>query len=140
LTNGDRITELDGLRGLAVLSVVLAHYFGEVSHRIFVFDLGWLGVDLFFVLSGFLIGGILIDNRDSASFLSSFYIRRALRIFPIYYLVLVLALAFSDTARGHSWADPHFPALVYAIYAQNIAASLSALDGKSFQPLWTLAV
>jgi len=140
LGKGGRIIELDGLRGLAVISVVLAHYFGEVNHRIFVFDLGWLGVDLFFVLSGFLIGGILIDNRGSASFFSTFYIRRALRIFPIYYLVLVLALAFSDAARGHSWADLHFPPLVYAMYVQNIAASLSPLDGKSFQPLWTLAI
>ena len=107
---------------------------------IFVFDLGWLGVDLFFVLSGFLIGGILIGNRGFDSFFTTFYIRRALRIFPIYYLVLVLALAFSDAARGHSWADLHFPPLVYTMYAQNIAAPLSALDGKSFQPLWTLAV
>ena len=140
VTQDGRIIELDGLRGLAVLSVVLAHYFGEVNHRIFVFDLGWLGVDLFFVLSGFLIGGILIDNRGSATFFSTFYIRRALRIFPIYYLVLILALAFSDTAGGHSWADPHFPAVVYATYAQNIMSALSGLDGKSFQPLWTLAV
>jgi peptidoglycan/LPS O-acetylase OafA/YrhL len=140
LGKGCRIIELDGLRGLAVISVVLAHYFGEVDHRIFVFDLGWLGVDLFFVLSGFLIGGILINNRGSVSFFSTFFIRRALRIFPIYYLVLILALALSDIARGHSWADLHFPPLVYVMYVQNIAASLSALDGKSFQPLWTLAV
>jgi peptidoglycan/LPS O-acetylase OafA/YrhL len=140
LAKVDRIIELDGLRGLAVLSVVLAHYFGEVNHRIFVFDLGWLGVDLFFVLSGFLIGGILIDNRGSPNFFSTFYTRRALRIFPIYYVVLALGLAFSDTAQGHSWLDPHFVPPVYATYVQNIVASLSGPDGKSFQPLWTLAV
>jgi peptidoglycan/LPS O-acetylase OafA/YrhL len=56
------------------------------------------------------------------------------------HLILILSLSFSDTTRGHSWADLHFSPLVYAMYAQNIAASLSALDGKSFQPLWTLAV
>jgi peptidoglycan/LPS O-acetylase OafA/YrhL len=139
--DGDRrIVELDGLRGMAALSVVLAHYFGEVNHRIGMLDLGWVGVILFFVLSGFLVGGILMDNRDAPRFFSAFYARRAFRIFPIYYLVVCLALAFSDATRGSPWSDAHFDPLVYAAYAQNIAATLYGPEGKVFQPLWTLAV
>src|ERR1700704_1887837 len=71
-----RMIELDGLRGLACLSVLVAHYFGEVAHGWNFLALGWAGVDLFFCLSGFLIGGILLDNRSSPSYFSSFYIRR----------------------------------------------------------------
>jgi peptidoglycan/LPS O-acetylase OafA/YrhL len=66
-----RIPELDGLRGIAILSVVLMHYFynpnplltGPIHQIQRIFALGWSGVDLFFVLSGFLIGGILMDQR-----------------------------------------------------------------------------
>ena len=62
-----RILELDGLRGCACLLVVLGHYFGEVEHGLRALRLEWIGVDLFFCLSGFLIGGILLDNRSSPS-------------------------------------------------------------------------
>jgi peptidoglycan/LPS O-acetylase OafA/YrhL len=58
-----RMIELDGLRGLACVSVLIAHYFGEVAHGWHFLALGWAGVDLFFCLSGFLIGGILLDNH-----------------------------------------------------------------------------
>lgn len=89
MNRSGRIIELDGLRGLAVVSVVLAHYFGEVSHRIGVFDLGWLGVDLFFVLSGFLIGGILIDNRGSTNFS-----RRSISVVPFGYFRFIIWSSF----------------------------------------------
>ncbi len=77
---------LDGLRGVAILLVVLAHNFGFMNYFFF----GWLGVDLFFVLSGFLITQILLNTLDKPHFLRNFYMRRVLRIFPLFYLTLII--------------------------------------------------
>jgi peptidoglycan/LPS O-acetylase OafA/YrhL len=138
-----RIPQLDGLRGIAILSVVIAHYFGEVPHGIRPLTAGWLGVELFFVLSGFLIGGILLDNRNSAQYFSTFYIRRAFRIVPIYYTVLAVVLIASAALRGvHAgWVPASMSPAVYFTYTQNIAMAASGkLDGFWFLPTWTLAV
>ncbi|XZE20665.1 acyltransferase family protein [Pirellulaceae bacterium SH449] len=99
LSSQDRILGLDGFRGLAVLMVTV-YRFGEVSFTEDViggiaskaFYLGASGVDLFFVLSGFLITGILLDRKEHRAYFSHFYIRRALRIFPLYYGALLLFL------------------------------------------------
>ena len=77
---------LDGLRGIAILLIVGYHVFNFIP----IFEYGWLGVDLFFVLSGYLITDILIKSRDHDKYISRFYIRRVLRIFPVYYLCLFL--------------------------------------------------
>ncbi|MES2693577.1 MAG: acyltransferase [Verrucomicrobiota bacterium] len=96
-----RIAALDGLRGLAVLLVVVMHYYvvvptpADVPFHYTLRQTGSLfhhGVDLFFVLSGFFIGGILLDHRGSPRLLRSFYFRRALRILPLY--ILLLAAVF----------------------------------------------
>ena len=95
-TAGDaRVLELDGLRGLAIVMVVAFHYLYFVSVRGYqaqslparlylyferIVGLGWSGVDLFFVLSGFLIGGILLDARGSRSYFRTFYARRFYRL------------------------------------------------------------
>src|SRR5436190_6342563 len=79
---------LDGLRGIAILLVVLLHNFGFMNYFFF----GWLGVDLFFVLSGFLITNILLNTLGEPNFLKNFYLRRILRIFPLYYLILIICL------------------------------------------------
>src|SRR5579864_8004681 len=98
-SGSQRIPELDGLRGAAIGLVVLFHYlyfgprppsyspsWGVLSHLYVGFErfvaVGWTGVDLFFVLSGFLIGGILIDARESKTYYKDFYLRRVYRILP----------------------------------------------------------
>ncbi len=138
-----RIPALDGIRGLAIIAVVVAHYFAEVPHGFHALLIGWGGVELFFVLSGFLIGGILLDNRDGERFFSTFYIRRAFRIFPIYYAVLVLVLLTDHWLRtAHStWVVPSLTPLSYFTYTQNFVMSLTGkVDGFWLLPTWTLAV
>lgn len=90
---------LDGLRGIAVLLVVLLHFIGNTtptnrfeSLLVYVFGHGLLGVDLFFVLSGFLITGILYDSWGRPNYYRNFYVRRTLRIFPLYYGTLFAVL------------------------------------------------
>ncbi len=89
---------LDSLRGLAILGVLLAHlwrpemttFWGRLLTKIAA--LGWVGVDLFFVLSGMLITGVLLDSRGRWQSLGRFLARRALRIFPLYYFFLFISL------------------------------------------------
>ncbi|MCB9909285.1 MAG: acyltransferase [Planctomycetes bacterium] len=90
---------LDGLRGVAIALVMFQHFFQRTPKgTAFVDDVvfglagrSWMGVDVFFVLSGFLITGILWDSKGHAGYFRKFYARRILRIFPAYYLVLFLA-------------------------------------------------
>ena len=96
---GQHIAALDGIRGTAILLVVIHHLARSVE---FEFNLihpllrgaafGWIGVDLFFVLSGFLITGILYDSKASGGYFKNFHMRRVLRIFPLYYGALLLVL------------------------------------------------
>jgi peptidoglycan/LPS O-acetylase OafA/YrhL len=138
-----RIQELDGLRGIAVLAVVAQHYLSwlpEVgSHN------GWLGVDLFFILSGFLITSILIGLRDKEHYFSTFYKRRALRIFPPYFLGIAVYLAVSFAAGKpgtlNLWAQ-------YIFYYTSLQVGQpEALDYAVIAPvklglavLWSLSV
>jgi len=93
-----RLPTLDGLRGFAILAVVLYHtdYLFVIPHGFIaktyhgLTRMGWSGVDLFFVLSGFLITSILYDSKNKAGYFRVFYIRRVLRIFPLYYGFLTL--------------------------------------------------
>lgn len=93
---------LDGLRGLAILLVVIYHNFGFLHYFFF----GWLGVDLFFVLSGFLITDILLKTVNHPHYLRNFYMRRVLRIFPLYYLSLLLFLIILPAFIRHF--DVHY--------------------------------
>ena len=89
---------IDGLRGIAILLVMFHHFTPAVSGSWFEkkmlmgFHLGWIGVDLFFVLSGFLITSILLRTKNAPDYFLNFYARRTLRIFPVYYLTLAAVI------------------------------------------------
>jgi peptidoglycan/LPS O-acetylase OafA/YrhL len=103
-----RVLELDGFRAFAVLMVLVHHlFFGWPTPALnsvprvlrVAIGHGWLGVDLFFVLSGFLITGILIDSRESGHYFRNFYSRRVLRIVPLY-LTCILMMYFAYPRAG----------------------------------------
>lgn len=108
----NRLKELDGVRGLAILMVMMFHifkradYFSNNEYLRFISKLsaiGWAGVDIFFVLSGFLITTILLKTKPEKNYFRNFYARRALRIFPLYYItisILLYILPFTDPERG----------------------------------------
>lgn len=100
---------LDGLRTLAVALVFGVHL---LPHYV---PFGWMGVQVFFVLSGFLITGILYDTRNNAHRFRDFYVRRSLRIFPLYYAVLLLLLVVVGLTHG---SVPHLFSLSF-VYLQN---------------------
>ncbi|MBE9199401.1 MULTISPECIES: acyltransferase [unclassified Nodularia (in: cyanobacteria)] len=126
------IPELDGLRAIAAFGVMFFHL------HIPGFSLGWSGVYLFFVLSGFLITTILIDSKDKPNYFSRFYIRRSIRILPIYYITLLLALIVALIQR-QSIRD--FP--LYLIHLQNniLGWNQWSVNFPAFMNhTWTLAV
>jgi len=114
MSRDKNIPALDGLRGLAIILVLLFHFTPEGGGRTLVgtitrwiSQLGWCGVDLFFVLSGFLITGILLDAKGSAHYFRNFYMRRVLRIFPLYYGVLLVIFVIIPIWRPMSSPEDH---------------------------------
>jgi peptidoglycan/LPS O-acetylase OafA/YrhL len=148
MTERERLPELDGIRGMAILAVFLYHYVNGSEHGFFayvgqLFRLGWSGVDLFFVLSGFLIGGILLDSRSSPNYFRTFYIRRVHRILPIYYVwVTLFGIAGYLGARWHPDVFViSVPLAAYFLFLQNmIFTPLSTYTLFAIGNTWSLAV
>ena len=145
-----RLRELDGLRGIAILLVTLKHlainaiFFTQATragismpmrYERRIFDAGWMGVDLFFVLSGFLITGILVDTAGHVHYYRNFIVRRALRIFPLYYAFLIVVLVSSPSLARDD--VPWFLA-----YLGNVHLFLinSWLPLAALGPLWSLQI
>jgi peptidoglycan/LPS O-acetylase OafA/YrhL len=150
-----RVPELDGLRGVAILLVIFCHYVGEAEHApvgvwghrfLTAFSAGWAGVDLFFVLSGFLIGGILLKARDAPHYFQAFYMRRVFRILPIYYVwtllfavVVIVAIVFFPGQRAVSSHDLRRVPVQLA-FLQNIFVGTPRFVWAWFGVTWSLAV
>jgi len=150
IKTGVRIPALDGLRGLAIALVMFGHYVCFKSQHSWLsvivrdfFPLSWTGVDLFFVLSGFLIGGILMDYRGTENYFRTFYLRRICRIFPLYFLWLALFPVVSLLLLAHhaqEWYGWLFaqdfskvPRWSFIFFLQNLFYAKVDLAG----PLWT---
>ncbi len=137
------IKQLDSIRAIAVIFVIISHWTAE-ENVINEFQIGPIGVNIFFVLSGFLITWILFEYRDKAESLHSsktavlknFYFRRTLRIFPIYYLTIFVLLLF------HKSTDTNIQSafLYYLTYTSNFYLyKMQAWDGM-LSHFWSLAV
>lgn len=135
------------MRGVAILMVLLYHGFARLQEpdaftgfaRLFVrsLSLGWTGVNLFFALSGFLITGILLDSKDHPQYYRRFYLRRALRILPVYYALLVLLALLGR--YGMQGENISFAFLgLSAIYLANVTVFFGV--PIQFPVLWSLAV
>ncbi len=146
-----RIRELDGLRGLAIVLVVLLHYVKDgVTGTGALYSLGLAplrlagtSVDLFFVLSGFLIGGNLLNVKRSDTYFRTFYLRRFYRILPVYFLWLLLfacGLALADP-RMKGMFNQTLPLWSYPLFLQNFAMAIQGTYGAQWVMItWSLAV
>ena len=128
----NHVRSLDGVRGIAVSLVVVFH-FGFFSP-------GWVGVQIFFVLSGYLITGILLREKDRAlgDYLGRFYWRRSLRIFPLYFIYLTACCAMYKSAGEPGSLASDWPFLV--TYTANFGRLRESDIGPAFVHLWSLAV
>lgn len=131
---------LDGLRGIAILLVIYQHYFAFFPYA----GYGWIGVDIFFVLSGFLITRILLNTKGHPYYLSGFYIRRILRILPPYYLVLIIfpAIFYFIPALHDPYVYFRKYELIFWTYGQNWLYIFTSHPKSNlfYSHLWSLAV
>ncbi len=142
-----RVLALDALRGFAALFVLMYHITMQSTPHTApaiafkqLFSLGWTGVDLFFVLSGFLITGLLVDAKGSTNYFRVFYARRALRILPLYYATLIVLFGAPHIVNlPHDFVLPLRDQVWFWTYLQNfhwLGAKFAGLTG----PLWSLAI
>jgi peptidoglycan/LPS O-acetylase OafA/YrhL len=150
------VVALDGLRGAAILSVLCFHFFVDGSYfpsgigkfLLPFAKMGWMGVDLFFVLSGFLITGILLNAHSATNYYQVFYARRLLRIFPVYYLAVALVfwvLVPLGRHAGFFHLHPigsfgHHEQLWYWVNLSNLRTAFYPLLIPMISPFWSLAI
>jgi peptidoglycan/LPS O-acetylase OafA/YrhL len=152
MQKNQRVPELDGLRGTAILMVVVYHYFqltlitipGTWAARLqSAIALGWTGVDLFFVLSGFLIGGILLDARHATNYFQVFYLRRFYRIIPLYVMAITL-FPFLANVLDCTWlriGGTSIPWYAYWTFTQNCWMAHTERFGVGTLAItWSLAI
>src|SRR6185312_1977537 len=132
----NHVRGLDTLRGLAILLVLLFHCQRRLGplHLSGIAAWGWSGVNLFFVLSGFLITGIVLDARPRGRFFAGFYARRGLRILPVY--ILVVPINYWIFGRANTWSRPGAVWPYFTFFVQNLVPGLTG----TIEPTWSLAI
>jgi peptidoglycan/LPS O-acetylase OafA/YrhL len=140
-----RIPQLDAVRGVAIL-VVMMHNISlkyPVLHTQQLFSNGWMGVDLFFVLSGLLITGILVDSKSSEGYFKNFYVRRCLRIWPLYYSLLFfmfVVVRFLNPSEFHVVVQTSSPWWAFPLFLQNFLLPISTNAAGPLGVTWSLAI
>ncbi len=134
------INQLDSLRAFAAFFVIVYHFLPHF--HIGKFSIGWIGVDVFFVISGYLITAILLEQKEVIGnkilIIKNFIIKRALRLFPTYYLLITLFLVLSVAFGLFVWHPGN--GLYYYTYTQNILVFMEGGQGVQVNHLWTLAI
>lgn len=141
-SSSNHIPSLDGYRGLAVLLVISFHFLSRTGTGplAVIASVGWSGVDAFFVLSGYLITGILYRRRGTHGFFRDFYARRALRLFPLYYFILVAIFLLTPLLHVR-WRLGQLPFFFYgANFSLSVDQTLGFVGPLRLQHLWTLAL
>ena len=142
------IAELDVIRAVGIGLVLLNHLW-PVNYIPVIFQLGqlgWIAMDAFFVMSGFLITGILLDTRSRPDYFSNYYIRRSLRIFPLYYCTLMAGVFMLKFGQGgaeyrafvHDWGSPTW----FFVYLGNLRMAYTGIwpPTSVFGVLWSLQI
>jgi len=142
-----RLPQLDAIRGVAILLVIFHNQGTKYPslHLGTLFANGWMGVDLFFVLSGFLITGILLDTKHSENYFKNFYVRRCLRIWPLYYSVILFMFVIvpflrPSEAQAHALFERSSPWWSYLLFLQNFLVSNPTGAAASLGVTWSLAI
>src|SRR5437879_42167 len=140
-----QIPQLDAVRGIAILLVILHNQSSVFPslHLERLFANGWMGVDLFFVLSGFLITGILVDTKPSYGYFRNFYARRCLRIWPLYYALIVFMFVIVPRLRpadAHTVFDKSSPWWAYPLFLQNVLIPSPTNAAGPLAVTWSLAI
>jgi len=143
-----RRRDLDGLRGVAILLIIILHYVsrGGYFHYLgpkplaLLLDSFWSGVDIFFVLSGFLIGGIILDNGRADNFFRVFYLRRSLRILPVAFLTIGLSYLVIPILTPSILWHTQVPSYAYLLFINNFWTARGLNPFPPLEPMWSLAI
>ncbi|TKC00283.1 acyltransferase family protein [Pedobacter cryophilus] len=143
ISNPLKFYGLDNLRAFAIIMVLLFHYSGWFQHPAWfpkVFEFGWIGVDLFFVLSGFLISSQLFVQikKEGAFSMREFFIKRFFRIIPVYYFVVAIYFLFSFFSNDFGARQQLPPLWKFLTFTQNFNADFA--NTGSFSQVWSLCV
>jgi peptidoglycan/LPS O-acetylase OafA/YrhL len=140
-----RLPQLDGVRGIAILLVMLVNSSEKYPALRLdsIVGKGWMGVDLFFALSGFLITHILLDAKNRPDYFRNFYARRALRILPLYYSVLLLmfvAVPLFLPSQTQTIFERSSPWWAYPLFLQNFLLTAPTMAAGPLGATWSLAI
>ena len=130
---------LDGIRAIGILMVIAQHFYGELINL----KVLWISIDLLFALSGLLITGILIETKEDKNYFKKFYLRRILRIFPLYYLLIIIFSIYIFVITNHPEIFEQFKSNIfyYLTYTQNwLFLKTGMPEPVHLNHTWSLAI